>query len=55
MLYRIAFALETSVGAPLEKQIMGTNDELTDLLEGYKAAVLATCGIRPPDLAFENT
>ncbi len=41
VLYRIAFVLGTSVGALLEKQIMSTNDELTDIPEGLRNFALA--------------
>lgn len=41
VLYRIAFVLGTSVGVLLEKQIMSTNDELTDIPEGLRNFALA--------------
>jgi len=41
VLYRIAFVLGTSMGALLEKQIMSTNDELTDIPEGLRNFALA--------------
>ena len=41
VLYRIAFALGTSMGALLEKQIAEQNDELTDIPEGLRHIALA--------------
>jgi transcriptional regulator with XRE-family HTH domain len=36
VLYRIAFALGTSIGTLLEKQIASTQNELTDIPEGLR-------------------
>ena|SRR5438132_10034574 len=41
VLYRIAFALGTSVGELLEKKIVPTNDELTDIPEALRQFALA--------------
>lgn len=41
ILYRIAFALGTSVGELLEKKIVPTNDELTDIPEALRQFALA--------------
>src|SRR5258708_94418 len=40
VLYRIAFALGTSVGALLEKQITSTYDELTDIPEELRSLAI---------------
>ena len=41
VLYRIAFALGTSIGIILEKQITSTQNELTDIPEGLRMFALA--------------
>ena len=41
VLYRIAFALGTSIGALLEKQVFDTQNELTDVPSGLRALALA--------------
>jgi XRE family transcriptional regulator, master regulator for biofilm formation len=41
ILYRIAFVLGTSVGALLEKQLVSTEDELTDIPEGLRTFALS--------------
>ncbi len=41
ILYRIAFALGTSVGELLEKKIVQTNDELTDIPEELRQFAFA--------------
>ncbi len=41
VLYRIAFALGTTIGALLEKQIVSSNVELTDIPEGLRKFALA--------------
>jgi transcriptional regulator with XRE-family HTH domain len=41
ILYRIAFALGTSVGELLEKQIEGNTDELTDIPEELREFAIA--------------
>jgi XRE family transcriptional regulator of biofilm formation len=41
ILYRIAFALGTSVGELLEKKVMKTDDELTDIPEELRKFAIA--------------
>jgi transcriptional regulator with XRE-family HTH domain len=41
VLYRIAFALGTSIGTLLEKQLVSAQNELTDIPEGLRWLALA--------------